>query len=34
MAHVSGNPQWQDHPSLATPITANALENIENSWPS
>ena len=29
MAHESGNPTWQDLPSTATPITAEALEQLE-----
>lgn len=29
MAHASGNPTWQDYPSLATPVTAATLESIE-----
>lgn len=30
MAHLSGNPTWQDYPNLTTPISAAALEKIEN----
>lgn len=29
MAHASGNPTWEDWPSTATPVTANALEAVE-----